>query len=171
MITESGQVLQGELLPVPLYFHAIASVNSTTSILSGGCKPHAFDGHPGGCESPLTFYYNHVTQTFMSGPPLNLGRNYHASGTIIDKVTKEEFVVVTGGEIDGGPDDSTEILVDQHWQTGKQYMVNKCEIIFIHGFNHQTKISKEPSICFKLQPKMNSQLTVTHLKLLFFSTN
>ena len=145
MITENGQVLQGELLPVPLYFHAIASVNSTTSILSGGCTIHQMD-----CTSPLTFFYNHVTQVFMSGPSLNLGRNYHASGTIIDKVTKEKFVVVTGGEINGYSDDSTEILVNQHWQTGKQYMVNKSEIIFIHGFNYRTKISKEPSTCLKL---------------------
>ena len=119
MITENGQVLQGELLPVPLYFHAIASVNSTTSIISGGCTIHQMD-----CTSPLTFYYNHVTQVFMSGPSLNLGRNYHASGTIIDKVTKEKFVVVTGGEIDGYSEDSTEILVNQHWQEG----TNICEI-------------------------------------------
>ena len=89
MITESGQVLQGELLPVPLYFHAIASVNSTTSILSGGC------------ESPLTFYYNHVTQTFMSGPLLNLGRNYHASSTIIDKVQKKNLCLSQEGRLTG----------------------------------------------------------------------
>ena len=119
MITENGQVLQGELLPVPLYFHAIASVNSTTSIISGGCTIHQMD-----CTSPLTFYYNHVTQVFTSGPSLNLGRNYHASGTIIDKITKEKFVVVTGGEINGWSEDSTEILVNQHWQEGK----NLCEI-------------------------------------------
>merc|ERR1712008_14104 len=82
-------------------------------IISGGCTIHQMD-----CTSPLTFYHGHVTQVFMSGPSLNLGRNYHASGTIIDKVTKEKFAVVTGGEIDGYCDDSTEILVDQHWQEG-----------------------------------------------------
>ena len=126
MITENGEVLQGALLPVPIYYHAIASVNSTTSILSGGCTIHQMD-----CSSPLTFFYNHVTKEFMSGPPLNRGRNYHASGTIIDKVTKEKIVVVTGGQINNYYDDTTEILVDQHWQEGTQLKLNKSEIIFL----------------------------------------
>ena len=125
IITENGQLLQGEPLPVPLYYHAIASVNSTTSLLSGGCTIHQMD-----CGSPLTFFYNHVTQVFTSGPSLNIGRNYHASGTIIDKVTKEKFVVVTGGESYNDYNgnyyiDSTEILVDQQWQEGTKYMLNE----------------------------------------------
>ena len=114
IITIDGQVRQGENLPAPLYGHAMASVNSTTSIISGGYGA-------GFSQSPLTYYYNHLTQIFTSGPSLNQGRSKHASGTVEDKKTKEKFVVVTGGS---SYTDSTEILVDQHWQTGKKYMVH-----------------------------------------------
>ena len=120
IITIDGQVRQGENLPAPLYGHAMASVNSTTSIISGGYGA-------GFSQSPLTYYYNHLTQIFTSGPSLNQGRINHASGTVKDKKTKEKFVVVTGGYTTGyttGYTDSTEILVDQHWQTGKKYMVH-----------------------------------------------
>ena len=113
IITVDGKVRQGENLPAPLYRHAIASVNSTTSIISGGYGN--FSG------SALTFYYNHLTQIFTSGPSLNQLRWDHASGTVEDKKTKEKFVVVTGGSFYS---DSTEILVDQHWQTGKKYMLH-----------------------------------------------
>jgi len=81
IITVDGQVRQGENLPAPLYGHAMASVNSTTSIISGGYGA-------GFSQSPLTYYYNHLTQIFTSGPSLNQGRINHASGTVKDKKTK-----------------------------------------------------------------------------------
>ena len=73
--------------------------------------------------SSQTFFYNHETAAFSSGPTLLEGRFRHVSATIVDKVTKAKIPVVTGGMILGWDGsnyyDSTEFLIDGQWQTGK----------------------------------------------------
>ena len=110
MINENGQVSQGPDLPTPLHEHAIATVNSSTSILSGGITDT-------NNESPLTWYYNHATQKFQVGPSLMGGRRHHSSGTLVDQETNENIVAVVGGSVD----DSTELLLDGEWQQGKYH--------------------------------------------------
>ena len=62
---------------------------------------------------------------WAKGPELNVGRLYHAAGTIRDSVTNEDIIVVTGGERDGGPEgtlDSVELLFQfnqNFWTSGK----------------------------------------------------
>jgi hypothetical protein len=111
IISEDGGVIDGPDLPTAVEYHAIAAVNSSVSILSGG-KTYAND------YSSQTWFYNHETGAFLSGPTLLEGRRRHASATIVDKVTKARIPVVTGGS-NGNYMDSTELLIDGQWQTGK----------------------------------------------------
>jgi len=91
--------------------HAIASINSSVAILSGG----GVDGSP----SRQTFFYKHETRTFSPGPELNTARYVHASGTVIDQDTNEVIPMVTGG-YNSGYLDSTEILLDGQWKQGQK---------------------------------------------------
>ena len=76
--------------------------------------------------SAKTWYYNHDTETFTSGPDLLEGRNPHGSALNVDKVTKAKIVVVTGG-YNGNGMDSTELLINGQWQTGTiQCREQKC---------------------------------------------
>ena len=84
----------------------MTKINDTVSLLSGG---YIF--------SVQTWYYNHDTEVFTSGPDLLEGRNRHGSAMNVDKVTKAKNAVVAGGW-NGNYMDSTEILINGHWQTG-----------------------------------------------------
>ena len=109
---EFGGVEHGPGLPIAVYKHAITSINSTESILSGGVTI-ATD------NSPLTWYFNHETNTFLAGPSLLEGRYYHGSATCVDKVTKAKIPIAAGGYGNGGVLlDSTELLINGQWQSG-----------------------------------------------------
>ena len=129
IINEDGQVSQGPLMPSAVYYHANAAVNASTFIISGG-STNTND------QSPLTWYYNHVTQKFQPGPSLMEGREEHASGTVVDQETNENIVVVAGGYNNGDVLDSTELLIDGEWQQGTNHAKNKyvCFIpLFLYG--------------------------------------
>merc|ERR1712079_529729 len=73
--------------------------------------------------SKKTWYYDHASMNFHSGPDLREGRFGHASSVITYGTT--EIIVITGGEGEGegegeGPKDldSTELLIDEEWQQG-----------------------------------------------------
>ena len=114
IITEQG-VSPGPEMPKRVYTHAIASVNETTSILTGGHSP-------GGGVMEKTWFFCHVSQQFQKGPSLITARRYHASGTIQDKVTMENIVAVIGG-YNVNTLESTELLIngDSAWQQGKNH--------------------------------------------------
>ena len=125
IITEQG-VSAGPEMPEVVYRHAIASVNETTSIISGGTTSSAITNQNG---SPQTWFFNHVSQQFQTGPLLITSRQSHASATIQDHQTMEDIVVVIGGwnynqwsgTITRGLLDSTELLIngESEWQQGK----------------------------------------------------
>ena len=115
LISIDGGIEDGPKLPEALRQHAIASVNSTISILSGG-RTSDTD------YSPLTWYFNHDTNVFSPGPSLLEGRRSHGSATIVDKETTTKIPIVTGGRglINSKHVrlDSTEMLINGHWQSG-----------------------------------------------------
>ena len=114
IISIDGGVEYGPDLPSAVWQHAITSINTTVSILSGG-------GTSANECSPLTWYFNHETQAFYTGPSLLEGRWGHGSATYVDKVTKVKLPVVTGGRGNGNCDvilDSTELLINGQWQSG-----------------------------------------------------
>ena len=73
LISIDGGVEYGPELPEAVAWHAITSINSTVSLLSGD------DGQDATTYSPLTWYFNHETNVFSSGPSLLQGRNRHGS--------------------------------------------------------------------------------------------
>ena len=89
-INIDGEVSDGPDLPTAVYGHSITAINDTVSILSGGVTNVSH-------YSAKTWYYNHETETFTSGPNLMEGRSYHGSAFYVDKVTKAKIPVVTGG--------------------------------------------------------------------------
>ena len=108
LISIDGSAEYGPELPKFVSDHAITSINSTVSLLSGGSP---------GYNSPVTWYFNHETNVFSSGPSLLQGRAYHGSATVVDKVTKAKIPMVTGGSGNGRLD-STELLINGQWQSG-----------------------------------------------------
>ena len=119
IISKDGGVEYGPELPSALTQHAITSINSTTSILSGGSTSAT-------SYSPETWYFNHETDIFSSGPSLLEGRVDHGSATCVDKVTKERIPIVTGGynhiiSYVTGELDSTELLINGQWQSGTNH--------------------------------------------------
>jgi hypothetical protein len=110
IVKEDGSTTEGPQLPTPIYFHAIASINSTMSIITGGWKNTATN---------KTWYFNHASQEFQPGPNLLEVRRSHSSGTVTDQETKEKMAIIAGGYHNGYYLDSTEMLLNGEWTTGK----------------------------------------------------
>ena len=120
IVKKDGSTTEGPQLPTPVYGHAIASINSTVSIITGGRK----NSHTH--SSDKTWYFNHASQEFQPGPNLLEARHGHSSGTVTDQETKEKMAIIAGGH---GYLDSTERLVNGEWKTGKtqnQIFVHFC---------------------------------------------
>ena len=97
----------------------MTKINDTVSLLSGGSTN-------ANSASAQTWYYNHDTEAFTSGPDLLEGRRQHGSAMNMDKVTKAKIVFVTGGYKSGFLD-STEMLINGQWETGTiQCRKQKC---------------------------------------------
>ena len=125
LISIDGVVEYGPELPTAVAFHVITSINSTVSILSGGMISATY-------SSPLTWYFNHETGAFSTGPNLMEGRNRHGSATCVDKVTEEKIPIVTAGEGNNYVDlDSTELLINEQWQPGTTYSIFKKQHVLI----------------------------------------
>ena len=150
LISVDGGVEDGPELPEAVYQHAITSINSTVSILSGGWTN-------ANQYSTQTWYFNHETNVFSSGPSLLKGRYDHSSATIVDKVTTAKIPIVVGGfNVSPGLLDSTELLINGMWQSGTKCkkdniflfvnMKEHCSFILFSQFSHiRTSISKRNS--------------------------
>ena len=105
-ITMAG-TMPGPDMPIALEEHAMVAINSTVCMVIGGRN---FDVY----RSASTFYYDDIEGEWINGPSLIKGRYEHAAGIVTDEVTNENFVAVTGGDLD-----LTEILQDEMWIQGK----------------------------------------------------
>ena len=112
-IDSSGITTPGPDLPEGMYLHAIININITTSILIGGIIG-SYD------NSDLTYFYNHDTKEWSTGPNLLSGTSSHATGTVIDHVTHQQHIVVVGGPSGYGGSDYVQILFhgDNAWTKG-----------------------------------------------------
>ena len=130
IISINGGVEYGPELPLPwsttVFEYAITAINTTVSILSGG-----IDVSNGG-PSAQTWYYNHETKLFSSGPSLLEARYSHDSATCVDKVTNDRIPVVTGGKSNANVfgEDSTEQLINGEWQPGTYILFSLKNTIF-----------------------------------------
>ena len=102
----------GPELPRPLHRHAMVRIASDLTMVIGGLSSNGTNG------SNRTYYFDHNAQTWIDGPILLIERHAHAASAIIDVVTKETIVIVTGG-FSNQSLDSTEILLDDKWTRGK----------------------------------------------------
>ena len=102
----------GPELPRPSYRHAMVRIASDLTMVIGGLSSNETNG------SNRTYYFDHNAQTWIDGPILLIERHAHAASAIIDVVTKETIVIVTGG-FSNQSLDSTEILLDDKWTRGK----------------------------------------------------
>ena len=119
--------MPGPDLPMALESHAMASINSTVSMVIGGWNGNQDGNSWDGTAS--TFYFNHIEGEWSNGPILMQSRYLHAAGIVTDELTNEKFVAVTGGFLNvlsqtGIHDkevylDSSEILQDGKWVEGK----------------------------------------------------
>ena len=66
-INENGQVSKGPNMPKALFWHAIARVNTSTAIISGGRSNANY-------TSPLTWYYSHETKVRLHGVKIIMER-------------------------------------------------------------------------------------------------
>ena len=129
--------MPGPDLPMALKRHAMASINSTVSMVIGGWNGNQDGNSWDGTAS--TFYFNHIEGKWSNGPILMQSRFLHAAGIVTDELTNEKFVAVTGGFLfalsqTGNHDskvylDSSEILQDGKWVEGKvNIIINLSEI-------------------------------------------
>ena len=135
IITEQG-ISAGPEMPEAVFFQAIAGVNATTSILTGGDTKV-----PLTISSAKTWFFNHVSQQFQAGPSLITGRNRHAAAKIQDHITMEVIVAVVGGTSKIGgilswEIDSTELLFngESKWQQGKNHVF--ASFVAVHSFSN-----------------------------------
>ena len=114
IVKEDGSSTEGPQLPTPIFAHAIASINSTVSIITGGLELDT------DTESDKTWYFNHARQKFQPGPNLLEARRRHSSGTVTDQETGEKMTIIAGGYSNGNLD-STEMLLNGEWMAGKTH--------------------------------------------------
>ena len=80
-----------------------------------------FQRYPYYTGSSSVFYYDHIINQWKKGPTMNHPRVNHASGLIRDKITKETFLVVTGGY---GSAEKTEILpIDNLFENESNWII------------------------------------------------
>ena len=109
--------IEGPELPIQLYGHRMINKENSLTIVIGGSTSYEECGSF--CISEETFYYDHSKETWSDGPQMQQERHWHAVGIVIDEVTKERLVVVTGGYgQDGSALTSTEILLHDQWIAG-----------------------------------------------------
>ena len=113
VVSSNGDVIDGPDMPTRVSAHAITSINSKVSIISGGIEDSFITSQ--------TWFYDHTTQVFSAGPTLLEGRLNHGSATIVDKETKATIPVVTGGfkSFGGSKLVSTELLINGEWKIGE----------------------------------------------------
>ena len=100
----------GPELPRPLYKHAMVSVPGDLTFVVGGVNSNGTH-----TDSNMTHIYNHKTERWTNGPPLNMGRVSHSAFIVTDLVTDERFVIVAGGYQKDLSLNSTEILIEDRF--------------------------------------------------------
>ena len=131
IVKEDGSTTEGPQLPTSIRFHAVASINSTVSVITGG-RTKLWNG----TDLDKTWYFNHASQEIQSGPNLLKARYGHSSGSVTDQESKEKMAIVAGGfgpwNLDSWILDSTEILLNGQWMPGKTHRVTNICLFFVY---------------------------------------
>ena len=133
----------GPELPIPISYHALVAIDNTLSMLIGGITT-------GNVPTQTTHYFDHQGHSWIQGPDLMQARIAHAAGVVIDEVTNEKFVTVTGGEYNGIDLDSTEMLLNNQWTQGEIAPYNSIDLCVCIIRGHSTTMWTE--ICHFFTP-------------------
>ena len=114
-----GQTTPGPELPFSIQMHIMINIAYNNTLVIGGYSS-AFG------YLATVHFYNHHYEIWSNAPLLNEARAKTAAGIIVDEVTFEELVVVTGGlDFTNGIKYilmSTEILDGGEWSMGKKIL-------------------------------------------------
>ena len=72
--------------------------------------------------SDETYFYDHGAEEWLDGPNLIQKRAWHGIGIVFDEVRKESLIIVTGGYDFINYLDSTEVLINNEWTSGKNFI-------------------------------------------------
>ena len=101
--------------------YTFLSFNSTITILIGG---EIYLGNQSSMSAKV-YYYDHLSHQWKKSPSLTRGRHQHASGLVRDQVTKETFIIVSGGWIEE---------YDEYYGEVISVATNSTEMISIQNF-------------------------------------
>ena len=118
-IVASSEFLQedgtkpGPELPKALQRHIMVNLNNLTMVIGGQN------------EYTKTFVYDHQKGEWSDGPNINEARYFHAGGIVTDEITKENFIVISGGIYVGGVGlNSTEVFFGFYWSKGERMITS-----------------------------------------------
>ena len=114
--TGKNNSVAGSNLPRPLYWHAMVVVEEDLTMVIGGLSLYDTE------DSNVTYYYDHHSQEWTSGPLLITGRYGHAAFFVTDEVLNENMILVAGGFYLETLN-STEILHGDIWIEGKDNFI------------------------------------------------
>ncbi len=118
----SLSAIKGPDLPMKVYHHCLAKLNSTTGIMVGGINPAHQSTYI--LDIPGSNYQPGAKYTALQGPDLNTGRYDHNCGVLSNPGdgNEKQLIIVTGGmSIAGRRLKSTEIWavdLSQSWKFG-----------------------------------------------------
>ncbi len=126
MLTEEGWESNIPSLPVKIYGHCMATVNSTTVMVIGGIQND---------WSGKTFYFTFGEESWTEGPELKKKREYHSCGKIRRNKESQEMSIIVAGGLSYGSSylSSVEILHEgsNEWQTGPElpFVISSSEMV------------------------------------------
>jgi hypothetical protein len=121
MLTEKGWERNVPDLPVRIYLHCLATVNSTTVIAISGVQNDHLSGK--------TFYFTFGNKNWIEGPELINLRGFHSCGRIRRNKESQEMSVIVAGGTDGLSYLTLVEVLDEgskDWKTGPELPYGNC---------------------------------------------
>ena len=104
ILTDSGWQSLSSPLPVSIFGHCMAHVNSTTVLIAGGFQNYI-------STAANTYFFNTEKETWTAGPVLKLGRDWCRCGGIRKDYQSTDYsTIVVGGISSNGRESTSEIL-------------------------------------------------------------
>ncbi len=114
--TEQGWQAKVPSLPIPIGYHCMVEVNSTTVLIIGG--------YQSGQRSAKTFYLSTKDQSWTAGPDMKTPRYIHSCGRIKkDNASQAASIIVVSGVGDGFVTLTSVEILDEgsnSWRTGPE---------------------------------------------------
>ncbi len=109
-------------LPVPLFFHCMVLLNSTTVMVIGGSSETDLG------PQRKSFLFNSEHETWTEGPMLNKARLSMSCGRIRKNSQSHQYSIIAAGGWDGTTKSTVEIYDEEtgKWRLGPELPINLC---------------------------------------------